>query len=397
VFSSSEKERRSSSLIQRRLPVAVSLRKAYFARTLEAALAAARRELGPDALLIEAGPAAPGEGSGAYRVVCEAPQANSGDAPAPVARSEPQVGPPLDGLPQRLAKLERTLQLVAGAVAGLDPEPASSAVRADLAAQDFPPEWAAMLLQAARARLRQGPVHSADADEAALRAAVAEEVISRIDFRPVLGPGSPAVVVLAGPPGAGKTSLLVKLAMREALGRRRSAAIVTTDGHRVAAAEQLRTYAAILGLPFCQAETEAALRQAVAEQAARDLIFVDTPGFGRNEPEWAAEWAGLLGSVPGCQTLLVLPASWRTRDLLAALSWWALFKPSALAFTRLDETDSVGGWAVAALESGLPVAYFSTGQGIPEDLEPASGERLRAALGAQQERQAAAGRAAGGA
>lgn len=373
----------------------MSRRKAYFARTLEAALAAARRELGPDALLIEAGPAEPGQGAGPYRVLCEGAEEGAG-APAAATRSETVAGPPpLDGLPERLSKLERTLQLVAGAVAGLDPDPAWAAVRAELAEQDFPPEWIAALLKAARIRLERSAERGSTDSEASLRAAVAEELISRIDFRPGLGPGRPAVVVLAGPPGAGKTSMLVKLAMREALGRRRSAAIVTTDGHRVATAEQLRTYAAILGLPFCQAETDTALRQAVAEHAARDLILIDTPGFGRNEPEWAREWAGLLGAVPGTQTLLVLPASWRTRDLLAALSWWAVFRPSALAFTRLDETDTAGGWVAAALESGLPVAYFGTGQGIPEDLEPASGERLQAALGAQRERQAAAGKAAG--
>lgn len=375
----------------------MSHRREYFARTLEAALAAARRELGPEALLVEAGPAGEGESRGAYRVVCEGENGSAGPAPPEPGRAGKEAeGATGDGVAVRLARLERMLEMMAEAVAGLDPGADVAAVRAALAAQDFPSQWIGVLLRAARKRLEANPPAAADG-ESALRAAVAEELIGRIRFRPGLGPDGPAVVAVAGPPGSGKTTLLVKLAMREGLGRRRQAAIISTDCHRVSAAEQLRTYAGILGLPFCQAETQAALRRAVAEHSARSLILIDTPGFGGNERDWALEWAGLLGGIPGRQTLLVLPASWRTRDLVAALAWWAAFEPSSLAFTRIDETGAAGGWATAALESGLPVAYFGTGQSIPEDLEPASADRLRAALGVGLARSGAAARAAGGA
>lgn len=393
-----ETERTARSLIQGRLPPAVSQRREYFARTLEAALAAARRELGPEALLVEAGPAGEDESRGAYRVVCEGENGSAGRAPSGPGRAGKEAAAPAgDGVASRLAKLERMLHMVAEAVAALDSDAGAAAVRAELAAQDFPAEWIGVLLGAAQRRLEAEPPGAALDGESALRTAVAEELIARIRFRPELGQEGPAVVVFAGPPGSGKTTMLVKVAMREGLGRRRPAAIMSTDCHRVSAAEQLRTYAGILGLPFCQAETQAALRRAVAEHSARSLILIDTPGFSRNEGDWALEWAALLGGIPRRQTLLVLPASWRTRDLVAALSWWAAFEPSSLAFTRIDETEAAGGWATAALESGLPVAYFGTGQSIPEDLEPASGDRLRAALGAAPARRAEASRAAGGA
>lgn len=367
--------------------------KVFFSSTLEAALAQARRELGPEALLVEAGPAGPGGGAGGgYRVVCEV------EEPAPRPEREPPAPEPGAGAPgaweavsRRLARLEQTLEVVVGAVAELDPRPGAAALQAELAARDFPAETARRLVVAAEQRLADG-ADPGQGRQPPLRSCLAEELAARISFTGGLSrERPPSVIALAGPPGAGKTTALVKLAMREGIARRRSVAIVTTDSHRVAAAEQLRTYCAILGLPFAQAETPASLRQTAAGFASKDLVLVDTPGFSRSEPDWALEWTRLLCAIPERQTHLVLPATWRARDLIASVAWWARFEPRALLFTRLDETDCFGGWAAAAIESGLPISYFSTGQRIPEDIEVASRARLEASLDAEAARAAAAG------
>ena len=368
----------------------------YFAETLEAAIAQARKELGPEALLLEAGPSPAEEGRrGGFRVVC---------APAPDAGSEPGGRPeapaaegvdgvrPWEQLQRRLDRLERILEQAALGAAVSELPPFLSALQKELACQDIPPLLASELLRGARARL--GP--ESEADSAAARSALAEELCSRLRFEPELAGGrKPAVAVFVGPPGAGKTSMLVKVAMQEGVARRRSTAIVSTDGFRVAASEQLRTYAAILGLPYVHADTPAALRQAAAENAVRELVLIDTPGFSRSEQDWAEQWARMLEAAPGREVLLVLPAAWRTRDLLELVRRSAVFRPSALVFTRLDETEAFGGWAAAALDSGLPVRWFGTGQRIPEDIEPASANRIRQALGAVPAEPVAGSAAAG--
>jgi flagellar biosynthesis protein FlhF len=366
--------------------------KVYFSATLEAALAQARKELGPEALLVDAGPALIQDGTAeGYRVVCELDETPAGPGPkAPSAAQQNSSPPCWEDLSGRLGRLENLLEALAGGAGGMDPFPGAAVLQAELAALDFPPGLARRLVIASRERM--SAAGETGGRPASLRACLVEELSARITFAGALGGGGrPAVIALAGPPGAGKTSALVKLAMREGLARRRPVAIVSTDSHRVAASEQLRTYAAILGLPFALAETPAMLRQAVAEHANRDLILIDTPGFSRMEADWADEWARLLTAAPDLETHLVLPATWRSRDLVAAAGWWARFEPRALLFTRLGETGSCGGWVAAAIESGLPVSYFSTGQRIPEDLEPASLARLEAALAPEPARTAAAG------
>jgi flagellar biosynthesis protein FlhF len=351
------------------------VRKSYFAPSIEAAMAQAVRELGEDALVVETRQAPPADGRrGGYEVVAA--------APAP-ERQAGSAAPSLDALAADVASLKRHLMQLAAmlerrpAPAGVAPYPELAPLAAKLAAADFPGSLAAEILAAVACRLRLSP-QSRAASEAAIAGALWAELEERVKTNGTLGrPGQGRrVVVLIGPPGAGKTTTLVKLAMRTAVAESRPALILSADHHRIAAAEQLRSCAAILGLPFGEVAAPLALGRALAEHRHKDPIFVDTPGLSPQEPALAEEWAALLRLCPELDVHLVLAATTRTGDILGRMEWWDRFNAARLVFTHLDETSCPGGVTAIAAATGKPVSFLAGGQSVPEDLEEATLTRL---------------------
>jgi flagellar biosynthesis protein FlhF len=174
----------------------------------------------------------------------------------------------------------------------------------------------------------------------------------------------------------GKTTTLAKLAARFGLTSRKPAFILSADVYRIAAADQLRSLAAILGIGFEIVETPVALAQALEEHRGKDWVFIDTPGLAATEMEDAADLARLIGSHPEIDTHLVLSASMKPADLSRVIDRYEIFQPDKLLFTRLDETDRYGTLVSEAARRSLPISFLATGQTIPDDLEAASKESI---------------------
>ncbi|MBI5086274.1 MAG: hypothetical protein HZB13_16965 [Acidobacteria bacterium] len=359
----------------------MTVRKTYFADTVEAAMAAAGRELGADAFLIQSQPSPPQRrGLGAYEVTFEAAVA----VPAQkAAGTQPPDGPAVPDAPRAealraevaalTAMVTQLASLAAPAILPRELLPAAAL----LAEADVPQDLALALIAGASRRLGEAaPVRRAPLEQ--VRAALAAEAESCLRCDPGLGrPGAPrAVVALIGPPGAGKTVTLVKLAMLHAVAKRRPAVILSTDTCRVAAADQLRSFSAILGLPFQMVEGASALARALQEHRTKELVLIDTPGFAPGEWEMAEHWAAMLKGCGELEPQLVLPATTRSSDLRGGLARWRVFHPARLILTRLDETPAAGACLTVAQVFGLPISWLSCGQRIPEDLAPASAPLL---------------------
>jgi flagellar biosynthesis protein FlhF len=327
--------------------------KSYFSGTVEAAVGLARKELGEDALLINARPATPEtKHLGAYEVVFSAPHAT--------ASATTVAGPAPDRLSQDVSEMRREIERLARCLGGArmftnPADPAQPEAYSRLIANEID----AMLAQS----IAQGTPF---------------EDLFEVDATIGRRGAQRAVVALVGPPGVGKTTTLIKLAARFGLASRRPAQIISTDVFRIAAADQLRSLAGILGIGCDVVETPIALAQSLEEHRSKELIFIDTPGLAKGEMEDGADLARLISSHPEIDTHLVLSASMKADDMTRVIGPYSIFKPSKLLFTRIDETEKFGALVNLAARYELPLSFLSSGQQIPDDLEPVTKERIRA-------------------
>jgi flagellar biosynthesis protein FlhF len=365
--------------------------KSYFSHTVEDAMAMARQELGPDAMLVNSRAAGPeARHLGEYEVVFvtetsppDTPGASVEFSSASAAARNPfseKLALEVADLKQELENMRRALTRQAFAPpAWMETLPDLSDAYSLLTASEVAPELVREVVQSARSRLAGPRLDIAQPPDAAQwQRAVEAELESRFTVEPFLGRGDarPRMVALVGPPGCGKTTTLVKLAVTYGLASRRPVLLFSVDTCRVAAAEQLRSYASILGVGFQVLETLAALSQAIEENRGKDLILIDTPGFGFGDLESAANLAQFLSTRPEIDTQLVLPASMKPADLTRVAQSFEIFRPQRLLFTKLDETGSFGPILNEAARTGKALSFLATGQRIPEDLEAASQRRL---------------------
>lgn len=180
------------------------------------------------------------------------------------------------------------------------------------------------------------------------------------------------VVFFIGPTGVGKTTTIAKLASNFAMEEKKKVALLTADTYRIAAAEQLRTYAQIMEVPFRVVYSTEELKEAVEFFKNYDYIFVDTAGHSHQNEEQLArmkEYLESMGDGTEMQTFLVLSATTKYKDLLKITENYKDIVDYQLIFTKLDETTTMGNLLNVKLSVDTPIAYITCGQNVPNDIE----------------------------
>ena len=181
------------------------------------------------------------------------------------------------------------------------------------------------------------------------------------------------IAFFIGPTGVGKTTTIAKLASYFKLEKKLKVALITSDTYRIAAVEQLRTYAGILDVPLKVIYTIEELNQAIDDYKEFDLILVDTAGRSHKNEEQCKEVEHLIrdARIPEGiekETYLVLSAATKYKDLIKINEAFGTVKDYSIIFTKLDETSCLGNVLNMRLRTDIPLSYVTSGQVVPDDI-----------------------------
>ncbi len=180
----------------------------------------------------------------------------------------------------------------------------------------------------------------------------------------------PKFLFFIGPTGVGKTTTIAKLASDFVLKKKAKVALIASDTYRIAAVEQLKTYANILSIPLQVAYSPEDMGQVKEEFSDMDLVFIDTAGRSHQNQEQKEDLAELLKVIPKeeREIFLVLSATTKYRDLLKITDCYSDIAEYNLIFTKLDETSCIGNIYNLKMHTGAPLSYTTSGQNVPDDI-----------------------------
>jgi len=371
--------------------------RSYYATTVEAAMEQARRELGPEAMLIQSRRTSPENANlGRYEVIfageriaetvppsLRRPAMSGGPtAPAPpavsVATSSAVAKQPAPRSAS-LHELGRDLKRLRGELQDISPIRPIDLVSGS-------PKFEAFLENAGLSRedtrqffdgppkppqppARREPPRPASDPVAELKA--------KIRCSPGLGKSGfvASSVALVGPSGVGKTSTLIKLAILQGLAADLPVRLISLDVRHPAASARLHQLAGLLDVELVQLDDVSELGSWLGVRS-RCLTLVDTPGFPRTETAALDEFAAALRRHQELETQLVLRADRRLSDNVAALARFEAFRPARIVITALDDTEDLSDLRELVERTNLPFSYLATGQQLAGGLEEAAEERL---------------------
>jgi flagellar biosynthesis protein FlhF len=232
-------------------------------------------------------------------------------------------------------------------------------------------------------------------DPHAVRAHLAGVIESML---PTAGPirvppaGRPKLIALIGPTGVGKTTTIAKLAANFCLRERRRVGLITIDTFRIAAVEQLRTYAQIIDVPLQVVMTPAELRDAVQRSGDRDIVFIDTAGRSQRDSVKTAELRTYFEAVRPDEVHLVLSSTCSEAVLTQTIHKFREVGVDRIIFTKLDEAIGFGVMLSCLQKAQAQLSYVTTGQDVPDDIRVGDGKAIARLIVGEGSRKPAADR-----
>ncbi|MGE0537829.1 MAG: flagellar biosynthesis protein FlhF [Pirellulales bacterium] len=379
--------------------------KTYRAASIQEALSIVRRELGPSASVLHAREVRGGwlswmPGWRRIEVVAsdevQVPsrlEANSVAGPAPTTTArrtgehlEPTIhgADPFDGSSPHGDQVQDQLSELQGMVAALCRTHRRAVVNelpqelfrlyARLIDAEIGEELARNLIESLRSSLPEQEWSDSETAQTRLTRLVEREIVVRGPIRPQAGRRH--LVALVGPTGVGKTTTIAKLAANFRLREKRRVGLITVDTYRVAAVEQLRTYADIIDLPMEVVSTPRQMRAAVERMADLDLVLLDTAGRSPHDEVKIQELRALLHEAQADEVHLVLSCVASASTLIRTAERFAAAAPTSVLLTKLDEATGYGQMLELLRAARLPLSYVTHGQNVPDDIRVAEPQRL---------------------
>lgn len=186
----------------------------------------------------------------------------------------------------------------------------------------------------------------------------------------------PTIVIFVGPTGVGKTTTLAKIAANYSLNLKKNVGLITADTYRIAAVEQLKTYAEILGMPVSVIYSPNEIKDAIKHYSDKDLVLIDTAGRSYRNKSQFEELKSLIMASEADEIYLVLSTTTSVRNCTEIIANYSFLKEYKLIFTKLDETPINGVILNAKFHTNKGLSYFTTGQCVPDDIEVANIDRI---------------------
>ncbi|MCY0878396.1 MAG: flagellar biosynthesis protein FlhF [Firmicutes bacterium] len=363
--------------------------KRFTGRTAEEALARAKWELGDDAIILSSGKArerwwkfwesgfqvlvATDYVRRAPAAPTREPAPPSPEPPAAPPREQPAAAAPAAAVDhdERWGQVIHLLEGLGKRLDRMEGEQDEAVVegREWLMQRGFNELWARKLASSAQKYREE------EAPEMPIRQAIRQALVELLRPPQPIALAEPATVLFIGPTGSGKTTTIAKLAAYCHLERQKSVLLISTDTFRVAAAEQLKTYADIIGVPFRVALRPQEIPEILKERCY-DVVLIDTAGHSFNHALYMAELRTIAELSGANDVELVLPATMEPELLMeTALKFGDGLHPKICA-TKVDEVRYPGAILSAVLTLGWPLSYMTDGQNVPDDIQVAFPESL---------------------